>query len=68
MSTLDRFLGISVPVESKYKWPDEEKCEKCGKVIKGIKYELTVKGKKQKVCQPCAKEVLRPLEKVEASI
>jgi hypothetical protein len=66
--TLEPFLGIPAQPGKRYSWPDEERCEKCGKIIKGAKYELTEKGKKKKYCQECAKKILRPQENIEAPI
>jgi len=62
--SLDRFLPSSKPKQV------EERCANpnCRKIIKGIKYTLTVKGKEGIYCQPCAKQILRPFETSEENL
>jgi hypothetical protein len=58
--SLDNFLPKQPPK------PVEQRCDnpKCRKVlgINVVKYELERKGKKQTLCQTCAKALLRPQE------
>jgi hypothetical protein len=60
--SLDAFLGSSNNTAAA-----EERCADpgCRKIIKGIKYTLTIKGKEGVYCQGCAKKILRPQEDAE---
>ena len=60
--SLDRFL----PKDSQHT-AVEQRCANpnCRRVIRGVKYTLTVKGKEDTYCQTCAKQILRPQEDVE---
>jgi hypothetical protein len=48
----------------------EERCSnpKCRRVLKDIKYTLTVRGKEGVYCQLCAKQILRPQENTEENL
>jgi len=69
--SLDRFLP---PTAVKPKQDTgifvEERCAnpRCRKILKGVKYHLTIKGITAPYCQECAKAKLRPQENSEESV
>jgi len=62
-------LDLFLPSTANQK-PVEERCAGpgCRKIIRGVKYALTIKGETKSYCAACAKRILRPQENSEADL